>query len=224
MLLVGLWAVLPLTRPWRNTGPCFASVPARLPGRREAVGLALASGLLGGAGAAQAVPKREVSQADLDRIKEGYNDLVYLMANWNKLTRKCDRDYAAAAKNVGEEELRDALLYEGPDPCTPQPDEVRKFLGGRSVDANLYNTEQLWIGLQMGDQVPTEETDRFQSAAEEFEKHKNQVLSLAWTGIRGESGRPAGSQKQIEDILLQSKGETELATKALGEIVQILKL
>lgn len=194
----------------------FISAPGRLPGRREAVGLALASGLLGGAAASEAVPKREVTDQDLLRVREGYDDLVNLMNNWNKLTRKCDKnqDKIVQALRSGQE---------SPDDCIAKPDEVRKYLGIRSTKAKLFNTKQLWVDLEVSGRVPDKDEDRFQELVEDFEKYKRQADEWAYSSAWGEAN-PGGGRDKVEDYLLRAKKEAAAATAALGEILQILKV
>lgn len=157
-----------------------------------------------------------VTPGDLKKIRAGYDDLLYLMDNWNKATRSC----TGIGSNV-QQAL--AAGVQSPDNCKATPDEVRKYFGMRSMSANLYNTQQLWINLEASDLVPSKEEDRYQEAVEDFEKHKRQASEWAYTSSWGENN-PGGGRDKVEDYLLRSKAEAALAVQALAVIVDVLKV
>mmetsp|Transcript_45411 Transcript_45411/g.99234 ORF Transcript_45411/g.99234 Transcript_45411/m.99234 type:complete len:234 (-) Transcript_45411:49-750(-) len=201
----------------------FAPVPGApepaLAGRRGFAAGALAA-LLGGATAAPQAALAEgpkpVTEKDLKRIKAGYDDLVDLMANWNKRTRDC-------TGSKGNQDIAMQAGVQSPDKCTANPDVVRKYMGDRNLDDKLFKSQQLWINIDAGDIISSKDEDRWQDAVEEFELHRRQSSEWAYTSSWGENN-PGGGRDKVEDYLLKSKAEAVLATKALGVIVDCLKL
>lgn len=196
---------------------------AFLPGGRRS---ALATGLqhLGGVAAAVALAPplpvaakavKAVTKEDLQRLSDGYKDLVYLMNNWNKATRYCDEN------NRKEQQLQSGV--KSPDDCEARPDNVRKYFGLRSLNEKLYDTQQLWINIEASGMVASEKEDEFQDLIEQFEKYKQQAGDWAYTSSWGE-GNPGGGRDKVEDYLLRSKAEAQKATDTLGKIVGILPI
>ncbi|CAJ1429602.1 unnamed protein product [Effrenium voratum] len=111
----------------------------------QSLGFAMARRLVVGALAGSLLGAREahaVKQADKDRLITGYKDLVYMMQNFNKVTRKCDKN---------QENVQRALQsgQNSPDSCIAQPLVVRKYLGQTSIKANLFDTKNLLVNLEV---------------------------------------------------------------------------
>mmetsp|Transcript_10656 Transcript_10656/g.19339 ORF Transcript_10656/g.19339 Transcript_10656/m.19339 type:complete len:241 (-) Transcript_10656:143-865(-) len=165
---------------------------------------------------AVAIGPRPINKKDLAKIKAGYQDLLYLQANWNKVTRVCEKQGGKV-----EYSLPSGVL--SPDNCIAQPDVVRAYLGNRSLQDNLFKTEQLWIDIEAADMISAKDEDRWQEATDEFERHKREADAWAYTSSWGEAN-PGGGRDKVEDFLLRSKFEVDKAVKSLGEIVEILQL
>jgi len=184
--------------------------------RRGLLAAGLLSAGLGVASSPAAAASKQVTEQDLQRIADGYKDLVYLMNNWNKETRDCTEVQTNIQRTL-------TSGTQSPDECKATPDIVRKYMGTRSINEKLFNTQQLWIDIETQDLVPAKEDDRFSEAVEDFEKHKRQASEWAYTSSWG-SANPGGGRDKVEDYLLRSKSEAALATESLGVIVDILKL
>eukprot|EP00419_Tripos_fusus_P024432 CAMPEP_0172714912 /NCGR_PEP_ID=MMETSP1074-20121228/67244_1 /TAXON_ID=2916 /ORGANISM="Ceratium fusus, Strain PA161109" /LENGTH=248 /DNA_ID=CAMNT_0013539439 /DNA_START=89 /DNA_END=835 /DNA_ORIENTATION=- len=165
---------------------------------------------------ALAAQTKPVTKDDLQRLSSGYKDLVYMMDNWNTVTRDC--------RFVGErrqEALQSGVL--SPNKCKANPDEVRKYFGMRALDEKLFNTKQLFIDIEAQDLVAKKDGDRYSDAVEDFETHKRQASEWAYTSSWGDAN-PGGGRDKVEDYLLRSKAEAALATKSLGIIIDVLNL
>jgi len=195
-------------------------IGARSSVARRGVAVALAVGLEGTGLSplpASAMNYRPVKAEQLVQIKDGYDDLLYLLGNWNKATRECDEDISRKVQPLQSG-------VKSPDLCTAKPDNVRKYLGLRSVNEKLFNTKQLWIDIQAaGDYLTDDQEEDFQQTAEEFERFKQQAGDWAYTSSWGEAN-PGGGRDKVEDYLLRSKADTVKAVEKLGELVKILKL
>jgi len=219
-------ASLGLLRPSRSA--TFVAQPPRAPeaapersaihgGRRALLSAAALLGAGQSVGEAQAAATKAVTENDLKRISAGYKELQYLMENWNKVTRDC-RDVDQNVQQVL------ASGTESPDNCKATPDIVRKYMGMRSIDGNLFNTQQLWINIQSaGNLVQDKDDERFADAVEDFERAKRQASEWAYSSSWGEAN-PGGGRDRVEDYLLRSKKEAAKATEALGIIVDVLRL
>eukprot|EP00933_Yihiella_yeosuensis_P072978 TRINITY_DN81543_c0_g1_i1.p1 TRINITY_DN81543_c0_g1~~TRINITY_DN81543_c0_g1_i1.p1 ORF type:complete len:257 (-),score=52.52 TRINITY_DN81543_c0_g1_i1:42-764(-) len=186
--------------------------------RREAVGAALAGALAVGFGSstedANAKDVKAITQKDLDKLVDGYNDLVYLLGNWDKATRKCMyiNSGKAGATDVEEQGL-----------CDASADEVRKYIGVRSLKAKLYGTADLWTAIELSDMnlIPKKEEDRYADLIEEFEKYKREADSWAYNSVWAESN-PGGGKDKTEEYLLKAKEQVQLLKDALGQILKII--
>lgn len=165
---------------------------------------------------ARAVRFKPVGEKELSKLKTGYVNLETLVADWEKATRVC-------SNQIEKQALETAVVGAGQLPCEANANVVREKFGMRSLTANLYNTEQLWKDIQMADMVPSGQDDRFQDLIEDFEKYKREADEWAFTSTWGEAN-PGGGKDKVEEYLVKSKDYTMKATKALKEIVQILKL
>ncbi|CAJ1376974.1 unnamed protein product [Effrenium voratum] len=185
----------------------------------QSLGFAMARRLVVGALAGSLLGAREahaVKQADKDRLITGYKDLVYMMQNFNKVTRKCDKN---------QENVQRALQsgQNSPDSCIAQPLVVRKYLGQTSIKANLFDTKNLLVNLELDGLVPSNKEDEYGDLVEDFEKFKRESDEWAYSSSWAEAN-PGGGRDRTEDYLLRSKTQAEKATKTLGKIMEILGL
>lgn len=165
---------------------------------------------------ASARATRPVTNDDLERLGSGYKDLEYLLANWNKATRKCEKNMD---KRVGQLQSGQA----SPDLCEAMPDRVRDYLGMRNTKHKLFNTKQLFIDIEAAGMIPSGEEDTFQDAIEDFERYQREADEWAYTSAWAEA-QPGGGRDNKEDYLLRAQKDVELATKQLRTICTILKL
>lgn len=113
----------------------------------------VASTLPVAANAASNVP----TQAELDRIKEGYNGLVYLLDNFEQETTIC-------RENGGE--------------CKRDADPVRKYLGLRSTTDPLFQIEKVFNKVKNMD-IDPDKLDSFFEATEDY----NSAMTLSTFGL-----------------------------------------
>ena len=180
---------------------------------RRNVGL-IASGLI--LGTSESAKAAAVSQADKDRLARGYKDLVYMMKNFNTVTRKCEKN---------QENIQRALQsgQASPDGCIANPLMVRKYLGQTSIKADLFNTKDLLVNMELAGMVPSKNEDEYGDLVEDFETYKRQSDEWAYSSSWAEAN-PGGGRDRTEDYLLRSKSLADKATKTLGRIVEILGL
>ena len=121
--------------------------------RRDAFGLAFGLATVV-ASPIQAVAASNVpTQSELDRIKEGYNGLVYLLDNFEQETTVC-------RENGGE--------------CKRDADPVRKYLGLRSTTDPLFQIEKVFAKVKNMDLDP-DKLDSFFEATEDY----NSAMTLS---------------------------------------------
>lgn len=93
------------------------------------------------------------TQAELDRIKEGYNGLVYLLDNFEQETTVC-------RENGGE--------------CKRDANAVRKYLGLRSTTDPLFQIEKVFDKVKYMD-IDPDKLDSFYEATEDY----NSAMTLS---------------------------------------------
>jgi hypothetical protein len=93
------------------------------------------------------------TQADLNRIKEGYNGLVYLLDNFEKETTVC-------RENGGE--------------CKRDAEPVRRYLGLRSTTDPLFQIEKVFDKAKNMD-IDPDKLDAFFEATEDY----NSAMTLS---------------------------------------------
>lgn len=140
----------------------------------------LASGLILGT-SQDAKAAVEVTQADKERLTRGYKELVYMMKNFNTVTRKCEKN---------QENIQRALQsgQASPDGCIANPLVVRKYLGQTSIKADLFNTKDLLVNMELAGMVPSKSEDEYGDLVEDFEAFKRQADEWAYSILgRGQS-------------------------------------
>jgi hypothetical protein len=84
---------------------------------------------------------------ELARIKTGYNNIQFLLANWEKETTVC-------RENGGE--------------CKRDADPVRKYLGLRSTTDPLFQIEKVFNKVKYMDNIDVDKLDDFFEATEDW--------------------------------------------------------
>ncbi|CAM9290944.1 unnamed protein product, partial [Phaeothamnion confervicola] len=135
-----------------------------------------------------------------DKLVQGYNDLTYLVSNWDAVTEKCD------ANGV----------------CDKNPDIVRKYLGLRSTTDPLFQVEKVLQKAQNYIDDP-DVLEEYVDAADDFQSTQAMANSMAFTSSFGEFN-PGGGKDQVAKYLEQSRLQVVACQKALGTIVKLLDL
>lgn len=102
---------------------------------------------------AHAAASSAPTQAELDRIKEGYKGIVYLLDNFEKETTVC-------RENGGE--------------CKRDAEPVRKYLGLRSTTDPLFQIEKVFAKAKNMD-IDPDKLDAFFEATEDY----NSAMTLS---------------------------------------------
>ena len=93
--------------------------------------------------AANAPPTKE----EIERIKVGYENIKFLLANWEKETTVC-------RENGGE--------------CKRDADAVRKYMGLRSTTDPLFQIEKVFAKVKYMDDIDTDKLEAFFEATEDW--------------------------------------------------------
>ncbi|CAK9050716.1 unnamed protein product [Durusdinium trenchii] len=108
-----------------------------------------------------------VTQADKDRLARGYKEMVYMMKNWDTVTRKCEKNQENIQRALQSGQL-------SPNSCVASPLVVRKYLGQTSTKADLFNTKDLLVNLELAGNVDSKFEDEYGDLVEDFETFKRQ--------------------------------------------------
>lgn len=84
---------------------------------------------------------------ELARIQTGYENIVYLLANWDQETTTC-------RENGGE--------------CKRDADKVRKYLGLRSTTDPLFQIEKVFAKVRFMEDIDPDTLDAFFDATEDW--------------------------------------------------------
>jgi len=147
--------------------------------------------------AAKAPPTAE----EFARIKTGYENLTYLLDNFEKETTVCK-------ENGGE--------------CKRDADPVRKYLGLRSTQDPLFQIEKVFDKVKYMDLDP-DQLDPFFEATEEWNTAQNMSNSMAFISQFGEYN-PGGGKEEVLKYLEESKKQVIIAKDALEKIIKVLGL
>ncbi|CAE7201961.1 unnamed protein product [Symbiodinium sp. CCMP2592] len=155
--------------------------PPPLPLRRAVV-LAplLGAAALSGSAPAIAAANKASLKADQEKLIAGYKDLVYMMQNFNKVTRKCDKNQDKISQPL-------QTGFAGPDSCLAQPLQVRKYLGQTSIKANLFDTKQMLVNFELAGMVPSGLDDEYGDLVEDFERYKREADEWAYSSSWAEA-------------------------------------
>lgn len=147
---------------------------------------------------AYAASKDIITEVDKERMKTGYQQIVYLLDNFDQETTVC-RD------NGGE--------------CKRDADGIRKVLGLRSTTDPLFQIEKVFAKVKNMDDI--EDLDDFYAATEDWTSAMNMSNSMAFISQFGEYN-PGGGKDEVLKYLLESKKQVVLARDALKTILDVL--
>mmetsp|Transcript_128713 Transcript_128713/g.252101 ORF Transcript_128713/g.252101 Transcript_128713/m.252101 type:complete len:218 (-) Transcript_128713:151-804(-) len=139
------------------------------------------------------------SAEDLNRIKQGYEQIQYLLANFEQETTVC-------RENGGE--------------CKRDAEPVRKALGLRSTTDPLFQIEKVFAKVKNMDLDP-DQLEAFFEATEEWNSAMNMSNSMAFISQFGEYN-PGGGKDEVLKYLNESKKQVEIASKSLKVIMDCL--
>mmetsp|Transcript_16302 Transcript_16302/g.36480 ORF Transcript_16302/g.36480 Transcript_16302/m.36480 type:complete len:212 (-) Transcript_16302:182-817(-) len=195
--------------------PCSAFAPARPAPQRAATTdlsattdrrVMLASTLSFAAAASWAPPAAHAADKpptaeELARIRTGYNNIVYLLDNWEKETTVC-------RENGGE--------------CKRDADAVRKYLGLRSTTDPLFQIEKVFAKVKYMDDIDPDKLDAFFEATENWNTAMNMSNSMAFISQFGEYN-PGGGKDEVLKYLNEAQTQVILAEKALKTILDAVE-
>jgi Ca2+ transporting ATPase len=145
--------------------------------------------------------KNPPTAEELARIKTGYENLTYLLDNFEKETTICK-------ENGGE--------------CKRDADPVRKYLGLRSTQDPLFQIEKVFDKVKYMDLDP-DQLEPFFEATEEWNTAQNMSNSMAFISQFGEYN-PGGGKEEVLKYLEESKKQVIIAKDALEKIIKTLGL
>jgi len=139
---------------------------------------------------------------ELNRIKVGYDQIRYLLDNWEKETTVC-------RENGGQ--------------CNRDADAVRKYLGLRSTKDPLFQIEKVFAKVKYMDDFDPDKLEEFYDATEEWNTAQNMSNSMAFISQFGEYN-PGGGKDEVLKYLNESQKQVLIAESALKKIVECLNL
>ena len=139
------------------------------------------------------------SQDELDRLRKGYEQINYLLDNFEQETTVCK-------ENGGE--------------CKRDADAVRKALGLRSTTDPLFQIEKVFAKVKYMD-IDPDQLEAFFEATEDWNSAMNMSNSMAFISQFGEYN-PGGGKDEVLKYLNESKKQVEIAQKALKTIMESL--
>mmetsp|Transcript_87037 Transcript_87037/g.244071 ORF Transcript_87037/g.244071 Transcript_87037/m.244071 type:complete len:251 (-) Transcript_87037:123-875(-) len=185
---------------WSSGGPGVAhqarpfAVEAVV-GRRAALAAASFLGPVGVAGGP--VQAKDMVKDMQARITKGYNNLQYLLDNWDQETTVCNPD------------------------CKRSPDAVRNYLGLRSMEDPLFNFGKDL--LKVTDAVNVDYYEEFQDAVEKWNTAIAGGNADAFISSFGEYN-PGGGKETVELYLEKSRTNVVKAKQYLEVIAKALEV
>uniref|UniRef100_A0A7S1V9Y0 Uncharacterized protein n=1 Tax=Grammatophora oceanica TaxID=210454 RepID=A0A7S1V9Y0_9STRA len=176
--------------------------------RRELFSKVAAAGLaVGGSvflpfvGSASAAASNLPTAEELERIKVGHEQIVYLLNNFEKETTVC-------RENGGE--------------CKRNAEPVRKYMGLRSTTDPLFQIEKVFAKVKNMDLDP-DKLEGFFDATEDWNSAMNMSNSMAFISQFGEYN-PGGGVDEVLKYLEESRKQVTIAEKALRTIMDCLDI
>jgi len=160
------------------------------------------SGLVIATQPAFAAAGKAPTEAELNRIKVGYEKIQYLLANWDKETTVC--------------------LTDGGRECKRDAEPVRRYLGLRSTTDPLFQIEKVFLKAKYMDIDPDKIEDFFE-ATEDWNTAVNMSNSMAFISQFGEYN-PGGGKEEVLKYLNEAEKQVVLAEKALRKIIECLEI
>ena len=137
------------------------------------------------------------TEAEIERIKVGYKNIQYLLANWEQETTVC-------RENGGE--------------CKRDADAVRRYLGLRSTTDPLFQIEKVFAKVKYMDDIDVDKLEQFFEATENWNTAMNMSNSMAFISQFGEYN-PGGGKDEVLKYLNEAEIQVNLAEKALKIIL-----
>lgn len=183
-----------------STFTADALAPQSTFSRRQALSSAAAFGVGNLLWQQEAVAAGEPpSKAEIDRLREGYKQIQYLLDNFEQETTVCK-------ENGGE--------------CKRNADAVRRTLGLRSTTDPLFQADKIFAKVKNMDLDP-DKLDAFFDATEDWNSAMNMSNSMAFISQFGEYN-PGGGKDEVLKYLNEAKKQVELAEKALRTIIDAI--
>jgi len=135
-----------------------------------------------------------------ERLVKGYDNLTFLLDNWEKETTVCDAN----------------------NECRKDPDKVRRYLGLRSTTDPLFQIEKVLAKAQNYITNP-DDIDDFIGAVESYIGTTSMANSMAYTSSFGEYN-PGGGKDNVAKYLEESRKQVVSAYSALGTILKLTGL
>lgn len=140
------------------------------------------------------------TEAEIQRIKTGYEGIVYLLNNFEQETTVC-------RENGGE--------------CKRDADAVRKYLGLRSTTDPLFQIEKVFSKVKYMD-IDPDNLEAFFEATEDYNTAMNMSNSMAFISQFGEYN-PGGGKDEVLKYLNEAQKQVVLAEKALRTIINCIE-
>jgi len=149
---------------------------------------------------AAAAASKAPTADELNKIKVGYENICYLLDNFDKETTIC-------RENGGE--------------CKRDAEPVRRYLGLRSTTDPLFQIEKVFNKVKYMDDVDPDMLEAFFEATEEWNTAVNMSNSMAFISQFGEYN-PGGGKDEVLKYLEESKKQVILAKKSLKTIMETI--
>mmetsp|Transcript_19737 Transcript_19737/g.54886 ORF Transcript_19737/g.54886 Transcript_19737/m.54886 type:complete len:209 (-) Transcript_19737:1126-1752(-) len=169
--------------------------------RRQAIATTFGlSALIAQSQTANAIAKPP-SEEDLKRIKVGYDQIQYLLQNFEQETTTC-------RENGGE--------------CKRDAEPIRRVLGLRSTTDPLFQIDKVFARVKYMD-VDPDKLDDFFAASEDWTSAMTMSNSMAFISQFGEYN-PGGGKDEVLKYLNESKKQVETAAQCLRVIMDTLDI
>mmetsp|Transcript_22059 Transcript_22059/g.47336 ORF Transcript_22059/g.47336 Transcript_22059/m.47336 type:complete len:223 (-) Transcript_22059:342-1010(-) len=187
--------------PTTTVRPSSTAVHASAPSRRDFFSSVAATPLAVTTSAGPTLPAFAASTpptpAEIERIKTGYKNIQYLLANWEQETTVC-------RENGGE--------------CKRDADAVRRYLGLRSTTDPLFQIEKVFAKVRFMDDLDPDKLEDFFQATEDWNTTMNMSNSMAFISQFAEYN-PGGGKDEVLKYLNEAQTQVVLAEKALKTIL-----
>eukprot|EP00804_Cyclotella_cryptica_P019550 CCRYP_014323-RA/>CCRYP_014323-RA protein AED:0.39 eAED:0.39 QI:97/1/1/1/0.5/0.33/3/716/219 len=122
---------------------------------------------------------------EIARIKKGYENIRYLLSNWEQETTVC-------RENGGE--------------CKRDADAVRRYLGLRSTKDPLFQIEKVFAKVKNMEGIDVDKLEEFFEATEDWNTAMNMSNSMAFISQFGEYN-PGGGKDEVLKYLNESQNK-----------------
>mmetsp|Transcript_17812 Transcript_17812/g.37555 ORF Transcript_17812/g.37555 Transcript_17812/m.37555 type:complete len:217 (+) Transcript_17812:205-855(+) len=165
--------------------------------RTAGIAVATTAATLLGPAASYAAAGDPPTKEEIERIKIGYENIQYLLDNWEKETTVC-------RENGGE--------------CKRDANAVRRYLGLRSTTDPLFQIEKVFAKVRFMDDIDPEKLDAFFEATEDWNSAMSMSNSMAFISQFGEYN-PGGGKDEVLKYLNEAQKQVVLAEKSLKVIL-----